>query len=219
MTQRSSVTPMGRGMAEVIAGVARGKFGWKGESAPNVSKPDVKPTYLGPYWTTRETVAVHPAKADIPRPKGFPVTTGKTISNSDPKKPVLITEAGYRYLLSDLTKTKPLPLISLKAVVAALKAGKKLTAGVDGEQIQIMANRAHEKSSTEYVIKPVDGVLGHDTRRSLALLQMDLCNKNGAKLTKDDCWPNKGHHPDCDGLPGPELFKVMGIDNSDDNDK
>jgi hypothetical protein len=208
---------MMRGLAEVIAGVPRGKFGWKGDVDKTDSKPDVTPTYLGPYWTTRETLAVHPTKGDIPRPRGFAVTTGKTISNSDPKAPVLITEAGYRYRLADLSKTKPLPLISLRAVVAALKTGSALEVGVDGEQIQIMANRAHQRSSTNYVIEDVNGVLGHDTRRSLALLQMDLCNKAGSRLTKDDCWPNKGHHPDCDGLPGPELFRSMGIDNSDDN--
>ena len=102
------------------------------------------------------------------------------------------------------------PLISLSAVQTALLAGGRLFVGEDGKQLQIVLNRFHD-----YVLT-VDGLLGPKTRRSCALAQLIIAQRKGSKLTKDDCWPAKGHHADLDGILGPEGFAALGINNSDD---
>jgi hypothetical protein len=102
---------------------------------------------------------------------------------------------------------KPNPRISLNGVQIAITGA--LSYGDEGKEYQRALNRF-----TAYKLV-VDGILGKNTRRSTALAQLKVAQGNGAKLTKADAWPNKGHHPDLDGIPGRELFSNLGIDNSD----
>lgn len=109
-----------KGLAELLAGRPRGALGYKSTSskpapaAPAApSKAPVTPKYLGPYYVDPAKVstflwAVHPLKEDLKREPGFPITTGKTIANTDGRA-WLVTEAGYRYALEYLTTTKPNP--------------------------------------------------------------------------------------------------------------
>jgi len=108
---------------------------------------------------------------------------------------------------------KPLdhkPLISLKAVQAGIKSGTELVEGLDGSQYQEMLNRY-----TGFKLV-TDGVLGRNTRVVTAQAQLKVAKANGNKtLTIADCWPNSGYNSDLDGIPGAELFKALGVDNSD----
>lgn len=101
------------------------------------------------------------------------------------------------------------PLISLKAVQAGIKNGTELVEGLDGSQYQTTLNWY-----TGFELVP-DGVLGRNTRVVTAQAQLKVAKKNGANLTVDDTWPNAGFNSDLDGIPGKELFKALGIDNSD----
>lgn len=102
------------------------------------------------------------------------------------------------------------PLISLRAVQAAIKSGAGLTVGEDGKQYQTMLNRFNP----DYVLV-TDGVLGPKSRRATALAQLIVAQRNGnTTLDRGDCWPG-GDHPDLDGLPGAELFRALGVNNSD----
>jgi hypothetical protein len=103
------------------------------------------------------------------------------------------------------------PRVSLKGTKAALLASVVPPAADDFREFQRSLNSFH---NGYYVLK-ADGVPGKDTRRSTALAQLTVAKANGSSLGKTDCWPDKGHHADLNGIPGPELFARMGIRNTD----
>lgn len=108
-----------RGLAEVIAGVTPGTFGWKGASSGDVEQPPApvetpkpaeptKPKYLPTRYVDPKkvdstlTANAPEGKEDKYREPGFAITTGVQLDGK-----WLVTEAGYRYHTDYLTTTKP----------------------------------------------------------------------------------------------------------------
>jgi hypothetical protein len=99
-----------KGLAEVIAGVRAGEFGWIDPTGAAVAPP---PPRLPTYYVDPEkvsTVLLGHRGDDTPkeRPPGFAITTGEVIVKDDGRQ-WLVTDAGWAYDLAYLTTVEPSP--------------------------------------------------------------------------------------------------------------
>lgn len=118
-----------RGLAEVIAGVPAGTFGWTGKATavdpqPVDPKPvEPVPAYLPIHYVDPAKVSTFLLghKGDEPkkqREPGYAITTGVSIVK-DGDRSWLVTEAGWAYDLDFLTTTKPEPVVAQPLIIGA----------------------------------------------------------------------------------------------------